>query len=220
MSGRRTVATKSSLPADRLVDRGYSTQVVHGSGAKSQIAGTPLTAVPSGGTRQLILDTAQRLFEEHGYDATSLRQIAEAVGMTKAAVYYHYPAKEHLLLELTRPMLDAMSDVVTRLRSADGTTDPAQALGSYLDLFVDHLQVVHLLARDPATQNHPDVGQRARTLVDAIQRLIAGTDASDERIVRTACAMGVIHAVGTLTPEQAKSSRDVILAAALSALAA
>jgi AcrR family transcriptional regulator len=188
------------------------------SGQVSVATDAHLVAVPAGGTRALILQTAQRLFEERGYDATSLREIAEAVGMTKAAVYYHYPAKEHLLVELTRPMLDAMSDMVTRLRDAGAGGDPRAALESYLDLFVEHLPVVHLLSRDPATQNHPDVGQRIRTLAEAVQRLITGAEASDERIVRTACAMGVIHAVVTMTQEQASSSREVILAAALSAL--
>ena len=191
-----------------------------GTAADSNEKPTQLSAVPAGGTKQLILETAQRLFDEQGYDATSLRQIAEAVGMTKAAVYYHYPAKEHLLLELTRPLLDAMSDMVARLRSDGEAGDPRAALESYLDLFVDHLSVVHLMASEPATMNHPDVGQRIRTLVDAVRRLIAGEDAGDERTVRTACAMGVIHAVGTMTPEQARGSRDVIVSAATAALEA
>jgi len=180
---------------------------------------TQLSVVPAGGgTKALILATAQRLFEEQGYDATSLRQIAETVGMTKAAVYYHYPAKEHLLLELTRPLLDAMSDMVARLRTSEDGDEPRAALAGYLDLFVDHLPVVHLMASEPATMNHPDIGQRIRTLVDAVRRLIAGQDAGDERTVRTACAMGVIHAVGTMTPEQIRGSRDVIVNAAMAAL--
>jgi len=191
-----------------------------GAGANSGEAARQLAAVPAGGTKQLILDTAQRLFDEQGYDATSLRQIAEAVGMTKAAVYYHYPAKEHLLLELTRPLLDAMSDMVARLRSDGQDSDPRAALGSYLDLFVDHLSVVHLMANEPATLNHPDIGQRIRNLVEAVRRLLAGEDARDERTVRTACAMGVIHAVGSMTPEQIRGSREVIVNAAMAALEA
>src|SRR3954453_12703594 len=191
-----------------------------GAGANSGERPAALIAVPAGGTKQPILETAQRLFDEQGYDATSLRQIAESVGMTKAAVYYHYPAKEHLLLELTRPLLDAMSDMVARLRSDGEGGDSRAALASYLDLFVEHLPVVHLMASEPATMNPPDVGQRIRTLVDAVQRLIAGEDAGDERTVRTACAMGVIHAVGTMTPEQARGSGDVILSAAMAALEA
>ena len=187
-------------------------------GASSGEQPVQLAAVPPGGTKVLILETAQRLFEVQGYDATSLRQIAEAVGMTKAAVYYHYPAKEHLLLELTRPLLDAMSDMVARLRADGENGDSRAALESYLDLFIDHLPVVHLMASEPATMNHPDVGQRIRTLVEAVRRLIAGDDASDGRTVRTACAMGVIHAVGSMTPEHARGSRDVIVSAAMAAL--
>jgi AcrR family transcriptional regulator len=181
-------------------------------------SGEPALSVVGGAgrTKRLILETAQRLFDDQGYDATSLRQIAEAVGMTKAAVYYHYPAKEHLLLELTRPMLDALGELVTRLRT--GAADSEAALAAYLDVFIDHLPVLLLLARDPATQNHPDVGRRVRTLVDAVQKLVAGPDATSDRTVRTACAMGVIHALATLPPAVVSANRDIILDAALAAL--
>lgn len=175
--------------------------------------------LPGGGTRELILATAQQLFDQQGYAATSLRQIADAVGMTKAAVYYHFPAKEHLLLALARPMADQMGDMVARLRSTEtDVPDPVEALESYLDLLLEHLAVVGLIARDPATQNHPDVGQRLRTLVDAIQHQIAGPEASAEQSIRTSCAMGVIHAVSMVTPEAARAHRSVILDAAVAAL--
>src|SRR3954447_7727665 len=169
-----------------------------GTGADSVKAARELAAVPAGGTKQLILETAQRLFDEQGYDATSLRQIAEAVGMTKAAVYYHYPAKENLLLELIRPMLDALGDLVTRLRSDDAGGDEVDVLALYLDLFLAHMPVVALMARDPATLNHPDVGPRIRALVDAVGRQVAGPDADAERTVRAACALGVIHGASAL----------------------
>src|SRR3954467_2414576 len=112
----------------------------------------------SGTTRETILAAAQRLFGEKGYDATSLRQIADAVGTTKAAVYYHFPAKEHMLLELTRPMIDDLSNLVTNLRdNGSDALDPVSVLETYLDLFLAHLPLVGLMARDPATQNHPDI---------------------------------------------------------------
>lgn len=168
-------------------------------------------------TRALILAAAKRLFDEQGYDATSLRQIAEAVGMTKAAVYYHYAAKEHLLLALIRPMLDDIADLVTRMR-ADASLDAHATLAAYLDLFLAHVEVVQLMARDPATQNHPDVGQRIRLLVEAVQRQVAGAEPDSDRLVRTACAFGVLHAVATLPSEVARANRDVILAAAFGAL--
>lgn len=172
-------------------------------------------------TRAAILAAAQRLFTEQGFDGTSLRQIADAVGTTKAAVYYHFPAKEHLLLELTRPWLDAVSALVTEIRSKEREgCDVEATLAAYLDLFVEHLPLLHMLAGDPATQNHPDIGRRARALVDSIQQRVAGPDASDARLVRAACALGVIHAVATLSVELVESNRDAILEAAVGALSA
>jgi AcrR family transcriptional regulator len=49
------------------------------------------------GTRERILDTAERLFAEHGYSGTSLRSIIAAAGVNLAAVHYHFRSKEALL---------------------------------------------------------------------------------------------------------------------------
>jgi AcrR family transcriptional regulator len=51
-------------------------------------------------TRQRILDVALDLFTEQGYDGTSLRQIAEQLGITKAAIYYYFESKEDILMAL------------------------------------------------------------------------------------------------------------------------
>ncbi len=160
------------------------------------------------------------MFTEQGYDATSLRQIADAVGTTKAAVYYHFPAKEHMLLELTRPWLDAVGGLVTQIRSAGvtGDRDAAATLEAYLDVCIDHLSTLNLLARDPATGNHPDIGRRAITLIDSLRQHIAGDDASDPRLVQTACAIGALHAVAGFPPELVTTHRQRFLDAALAAL--
>jgi AcrR family transcriptional regulator len=51
-------------------------------------------------TRDRILDVAQELFTRQGYDKTSLRDIAERLGITKAALYYYFERKEDILVEL------------------------------------------------------------------------------------------------------------------------
>jgi AcrR family transcriptional regulator len=169
------------------------------------------------GTREQILGTALDLFTMQGYAATSLRQIADRQKLTKAAVYYHFPAKELLLLELTRPLLEGMSQLVTEHRAL-ATPDAEALLGSYFDLFVSHREVLGLLASDPATLHHPDIGQRARSLVLAIQQLVAGPEPSTERAVRSACALGVVNAVPQMPVDALRDSRTTILAAALGAL--
>jgi len=49
--------------------------------------------------RDLIVETAARLFIEQGYTATSVRRIAEAVGCTEAALYYHFKDGKRQLLQ-------------------------------------------------------------------------------------------------------------------------
>lgn len=48
--------------------------------------------------RSLILKAAAKLFREHGYERTSVRQIAEALGMTSGSLFYHFATKEELLV--------------------------------------------------------------------------------------------------------------------------
>src|SRR5689334_6060193 len=48
--------------------------------------------------RDRILRVALELFTEHGYDGTSLREIAEELDVTKAALYYHFKSKDAILL--------------------------------------------------------------------------------------------------------------------------
>jgi AcrR family transcriptional regulator len=61
-----------------------------------------------GDTRQRIQDVALELFAEQGYEKTSLREIAERLDVTKAALYYHFKTKEEILVgifeDLTRPI--------------------------------------------------------------------------------------------------------------------
>ena len=51
-------------------------------------------------TKERILDTAERLFADHGFPATSLRDITQEAGVNLAAVNYHFGGKEGLLIEV------------------------------------------------------------------------------------------------------------------------
>lgn len=63
-------------------------------------------------TRDEVLRTARRLFAERGYDGTSLQQIADAMGVTKANVYYYFRTKEVLLQALLEPFLSALAELL------------------------------------------------------------------------------------------------------------
>ena len=69
------------------------------------------------GTRARILEVAQKLFAERGYDGSSLREIAERVGVTKAALYYYFPSKEEIVRALADRLfagIDVLLDDVER----------------------------------------------------------------------------------------------------------
>ncbi|MFI5621846.1 TetR/AcrR family transcriptional regulator [Nocardioides sp. NPDC051685] len=67
--------------------------------------------------RDQILDVCARLFTQHGYVATSTRDIADAVGIRQASIYYHFAGKpgilEELLARTVRPTLDQLDKIGT-----------------------------------------------------------------------------------------------------------
>jgi AcrR family transcriptional regulator len=63
-------------------------------------------------TRADIQQAALSLFTERGYDATSMREIAEQLGITKAALYYHFDSKEAIVLSLFEENMRALDDLL------------------------------------------------------------------------------------------------------------
>ena len=66
----------------------------------------------AGGTRQKIQSVALRLFADQGYESTSMRQISEQLGITKAALYYHFTSKEAIVRALIETMLAEITELV------------------------------------------------------------------------------------------------------------
>lgn len=56
-------------------------------------------------TRQRLIDVGMALVSRHGFGGTSLQMIADELGFTKAAIYYHFRTRDHLLIALMEPML-------------------------------------------------------------------------------------------------------------------
>src|SRR5258706_5167560 len=63
----------------------------------------------SADTKTRILDAAEQLFMEHGFEATSMRQLTSAAGVNLAAVNYHFGSKEELFQAVLTRRLDPMN---------------------------------------------------------------------------------------------------------------
>ena len=75
------------------------------------------------GTRERILDVALELFTEDGYDRASLREIAERLGVTKAALYYHFPSKADILFALHLRLHALIDEPLEQLREGPVTLE-------------------------------------------------------------------------------------------------
>lgn len=94
---------------------------------------------PRGSTRERILDIALELFNEQGYDKTSLREIAERLQVTKAALYYHFERKEDILLQLHMRLHALGREVLERLGNLDAAPDKSYAWAELIDQFIDQI---------------------------------------------------------------------------------
>lgn len=156
-------------------------------------------------TRERILDVALDLFTEQGFDKTSLRQIAERLGFSKAALYYHFASKDDILLALHLRLHEFGRRAVERLGQAPAG---AAGWGRLLDDLIDEMLanrkifVVHernraafeVLHRKRHDQAHDDLQEQFR-------RVLADPAVPLRDRVRLACALGSVMTCLVLSGE-------------------
>jgi len=104
-------------------------------------------------TRQQILETAQRLFVDLGYDATSLQKIADEMGLTKAAVYYHFRAKSDILHEAMRPGIQRVGALLDEAAAIRGRRARIEHLvNGFVDFLVQNRHYAVMASTDRATK--------------------------------------------------------------------
>lgn len=191
---------------------------------------TPTTPGPSaaarargGATRQRILDAALRHFAENGYAGTSIRDLADELGVTKAAVHYHFAAKDRIVLALMEPMLQQFAEHVEQHAAAGDP--PRELLLRVREVLVVSGPLLSVLSKDPSLG---EPGGPLQTQVHALAartaEVLAGPAADAHRLLRAHCALGAFFA-GWDTCLSSRGVRtvdgpalEVLLTAALAAL--
>ncbi|MFW5876293.1 MAG: TetR/AcrR family transcriptional regulator [Myxococcota bacterium] len=125
--------------------------------------GPPAPAKPlapgSPDLRTRILREATRLLAERGYGGTSIREVVEAAGCTKPALYYHFGSKEGLFLACIRAHTDLFTQMLERsVQGPASMGSMLEGLRSFLDHVRSHPTGIQLLWR---AEMHPDRGQPA-----------------------------------------------------------
>ncbi|GAB4106890.1 TetR family transcriptional regulator [Micromonospora taraxaci] len=145
-----------------------------------------MTADPGDDTRTRILRAALDLFAEHGYQRTSLRQIGERLRLTKAAILYHFPAKEHLLSALVEPLLVDLEALLDTARTQPVEQARWTVLEGWVDVMLAHRRPLGMLFHDIALVGRGDTYHRLMEVAMRANDLIAGPDAGRrERVLAT-----------------------------------
>ena len=71
------------------------------------------------GTAERIRHAAAALFREKGFNGTSMRELATAVGLTKSSLYHHYPSKQALLAEIIEVTMSRVTPLVRDIAASD-----------------------------------------------------------------------------------------------------
>lgn len=102
--------------------------------------------------RAQILSSAAQLFIEHGYYGLSMRQIAESVGVTKAALYYHFKDKESLFLSILENYLEKIETLIVEIEAeSDSCRERISVLVTrVLGQPVDQRAVIRLASQEMA----------------------------------------------------------------------
>ena len=145
--------------------------------------------------RQVIIETAERLFAEHGYDATSTARIAHEAGVPSGLVFYHFATKLDLLLAIVheRPMPSEVLRSATRGHSVRGRL---RAVVAVMAEELEHNRAARIIVFREA-QARPEIAERAAELfaeaTATVADVLSGADdiVTDPARVRTAAELVV-----------------------------
>jgi AcrR family transcriptional regulator len=145
-----------------------------------------------------ILDAALRLIAEHAVGGTSLQMIADAVGVTKAAVYHQFKTKEQIVIALTERELGGLEEA---LEAAEAYDHPTQArevlLDRVIDLAVERRGVASTLQFDPVIVRLLAEHEPFQQFIQRLYGVLVDDTAEGARVsaamLSGAIAVGVLH---------------------------
>ena len=122
-----------------------------------------------------IIEAALDLFAEHGISGTSLQMIADAIGVTKAAVYHQYNTKDEIVLAVAEVVLVRLETAVT---AAGGERSRSRArevlIAGMIDLAVEQRRMAGILQRDPVMLRFLEEHAPFRRVMERVNRVMMG----------------------------------------------
>jgi AcrR family transcriptional regulator len=151
-------------------------------------------------TRERILEVAEELFTTQGYDKTSLRDIAERLGITKAALYYYFGRKEDILLELHLRFHRFGTEILDELETVPDGPERYAAWLPLMERLIDGmvenraLMLLHRYNHGAIQALHDNEQNRIENdeMEERTTRIISSTALTVEQRIRMASAVGIV----------------------------
>ena len=149
-------------------------------------------------TRQRLIEVAVDLFTRHSFAGTSLQMIADEMGFTKAAIYYHFRTREELLAAVVEPIFEQLSAIITAAESQRSAAARADhMLVGYAELAVANRALVSVLACDPSVTTLLRDQPHWSELINRQLALLAGDVRGAGGLIKaTVVLAGISSAVG------------------------
>jgi AcrR family transcriptional regulator len=159
-------------------------------------------------TRSQLQSVALELFAENGYDATSLREIADRLGITKAAVYYHFRSKDEILASLIDDFLGRLDELLRWGRSqTPGSDTRVEVLRRYSTLLSGPTaQLARFVREGPSATRDPALRTRIGTVYLELFDLLSPPGPPVEGRLRARVALSSLH-IGTASDPQHTDER-------------
>ncbi|KAA2266094.1 TetR/AcrR family transcriptional regulator [Solihabitans fulvus] len=172
-------------------------------------------------TRAEILRVALRLFSEKGYEATSTKDLADALGLTKSSLYYHFRNKEEIVACLMADRRHDLDGLIEWITAQPRTPDLARrAVARWMDgTTPQHLQAMRLAQANRPLMRRLADGDDVRAAFGRVIDLLADEDASAQDRILLRMTFDTIAAALLATQETDTDPRDVIAAARRASIA-
>ncbi len=136
---------------------------------------TPLRSASYTAAQSRIIEAALTLFAEHGISGTSLQMIADAIGVTKAAVYHQYHTKDAIILAVAQGVLARLEAAVTVAEAERSRARAREVLvAAMINLAVEQRRMAGILQRDPVMLRFLEEHQPFRRVMERINRALMG----------------------------------------------
>lgn len=176
--------------------------------------------MPRVSRRDELLEVALEHFLQHGFDGTSVGALAGEMDVSKAAVSYHFPAKEDLLVALAEPLVAELEALTPGSDAPPPWPDGVRALlTDYLDVLMRHNDVATWLDGDQSVTGSTAIGERLRRVNLRMRRALVGGPLTTRSRIAASVALGALwRPVRHVDAADVDAHRGLMVESALAAL--